>query len=55
MSRTNKGGKGPGYEYWTARPGNKNGGSPGRATKKATHKTERQQGNKDTAKDAETR
>ena len=48
MSRTVKGGKGPGFEYWTARPGNKNGGtlSPrgGKHAKRATHKAERQQG-----------
>lgn len=42
MSRTyRKGGKGPGYEYWSRRPGNKNGGSPGKETKKRTHRLER--------------
>jgi len=41
MSRSKRGAKGPGYEYWTARPGNKQGGQPGKATKKATHKAER--------------
>jgi len=44
MSRTRKGGKGPGFEYWTARPGNRAGGTPGRTTKTQTHRTERQQG-----------
>jgi hypothetical protein len=45
MSRTNKGQKAPGYEYWTARPFNRCGGvmSPhgGKHTKKRTHKAER--------------
>lgn len=45
MSRTKKGSKGPGYEYWSARPGNRNGGtiSPhgGKHTKKYTHRVER--------------
>ncbi len=51
MSRTAKGGKGPGFEYWTARPGNRCGGtiSPngGKHTKKRTHKAERQIGRRD--------
>ena len=41
MSRTKKGSKAPGYDYWTARPGNKGGGIPGADTKKQTHRTER--------------
>lgn len=51
MSRTKKGAKGPGYEYWAARPFNSGGGltSPhgGKHTKKRTHKAERQQHKKD--------
>lgn len=47
MSRTTRGGKGPGFEYWTKRPGNRNGGTPGVFTKKTTHRTERQQGKQD--------
>jgi hypothetical protein len=47
MSRTKKGGKGPGYEYWTARPGSRCGGSPGAATKRLTHRSERQDGKQD--------
>ena len=51
MSRTIKGGKAPGFEYWTARPFNKHGGtiSPrgGKHTKRRTHKAERQQGRRD--------
>jgi hypothetical protein len=44
MSRTVKKQKAPGYEYWTARPGNKCGGYPlGKFTKRQTHKAERQQ------------
>lgn len=44
MSRTQKGQKGPGYEYWTARPGNRNGQTPGRFSKQQTHRAERRQG-----------
>ena len=55
MSRTKKGGKGPGYEYWSARPGNRCGGtlSPngGKHTKKRTHKAERQQGKQESKDD----
>ena len=43
MSRTKKGKKSPGYEYWTARPGNTGGGIPGKSTKKRTHRLERKQ------------
>jgi len=42
MSRTRKGRKAPGFEYWTARPFNKFGGIPGTKTKHRTHKAERQ-------------
>jgi hypothetical protein len=42
MSRTRKGSKGPGFEYWSARPGNRGGGL-GKSFKKATHRVERQQ------------
>lgn len=44
MSRSRKGKKAPGFEYWSRRPGNKHGGSPGSATKRHTHAVERQQG-----------
>lgn len=45
MSRTVRGAKGPGYEYWSARPGNKGGaGRPGKSTKVQTHRVERRQG-----------
>ena len=43
MSRTNKGSKGDGYEYWSRRPGNRFGGVIGPAAKKFTHGIERQQ------------
>ena len=49
MSRTIKGGKGPGYEYWGRRafgPG-KECSQPGRFTKKMTHKKERRAAKKD--------
>lgn len=47
MSRTKKGRKAPGQEYWTARPGNKFGGTPGADTKHRTHKVERQEGKRE--------
>ncbi len=45
MSRTKKGKKGPGYEYWGKRPiSASHGAVPGRFTKTRTHKIERKQG-----------
>jgi hypothetical protein len=46
MSRTKKGKKSPGFEYWSSRyaPG---GDVPGRVTKKLTHKKERKTAKKD--------
>jgi len=41
MSRSKKGSKGPGHEYWTKRPGNECGGDPGEFTKNRTHRLER--------------
>lgn len=41
MSRSKKGSKGPGYEYWSRRPGNFDGPKPGRESKKVTHRLER--------------
>lgn len=41
MSRTRKGRKAAGYEYWSRRPGNKHGGLIGAAAKKITHGIER--------------
>lgn len=47
MSRTKKNKKTPGFEYWTARPGNKYGGlySPNgnKFFRRQTHKAERQE------------
>lgn len=40
MSRTNKGSKGPGYDYWGKRP-IKAGTSPGKGVKPLTHRLER--------------
>ena len=37
MSRTIKGKRGAGYEYWSRRPHNKTGGLPGKLTKKKTN------------------
>ena len=39
MSRTKKGAKGPGYEYWSRRPAK--GTAPGKKTKTITHRLER--------------
>lgn len=47
MSRTKQGAKPAGFEYWTARPGNRCGGCPGAFQKKQTHKAERKQGIKE--------
>lgn len=44
MSRTKKGSKGAGFEYWTPRPGNRCGGTVGKDTKTYTHHVERRQG-----------
>lgn len=43
MSRTRKGGKGSGHEYWSRRPFKGVIADPGRVTKKITHKMERAQ------------
>lgn len=50
MSRTKKGAKGPGYEYWSKRP--MSGWGPCKVVKKFTHKIERQR-NKPKPKDME--
>lgn len=44
MSRTIKGSKGPGYEYWSKRP--LSGAPPGKWWKKMTHHIERQRNKK---------
>lgn len=49
MSRTKKGAKGPGYEYWSKRP--MAGHSPGKKTKKLTHRKERAQAKETLTKD----
>lgn len=40
MSRSKKGSKGPGYEYWSKRPG-ESGATPGEFSKNRTHRLER--------------
>jgi len=51
MSRTKKGKKAIGYEYWSKRPGsNKCGAVPGKETKKRTHRSERKQGKNEITK-----
>ena len=47
MSRTRKGKKAPGYEYWSRRPFNRCGQSPGPFSKHRTHKAERKEGKRD--------
>ena len=42
MSRTRKGSKGSGYEYWSSRPGSH--GGVGKSFKVVTHRIERRQG-----------
>ena len=47
MSRSKKGSKGPGYEYWGRRTGKGKGGrDPGPFTKRQTHRKERRDGKK---------
>jgi hypothetical protein len=49
MSRTKKGKKAPGYEYWSRHPiSNACGATPNAFTKKRTHKIERQQAKQET-------
>ena len=50
MSRTKKGSKSPGYEYWGKRP--MSGSNPGAWAKKVTHKIERHRGEAETRKAA---
>ena len=50
MSRTIKGSKGCGYEYWSRRPFNKCGGLLGKYSKFRTHKAERKEGKKQAVK-----
>ncbi len=49
MSRTNKGKKGAGYEYWSRRSEHR---EPGRLSKMWTHREERRQGKAETIKRA---
>jgi hypothetical protein len=41
MSKTKKGSKGPGYDYWSRRPGNTGSSGFGKTVKKITHAKER--------------
>ena len=49
MSRTRKGSKGPGYEFWSKRPG-KGRMSSGPYAKLLTHRAERQEGKEEVRK-----
>lgn len=54
MSRTRRSSKAPGYEFWTARPGNRHGiHGYGPAAKKRTHRMERRAGARQVRKEAE--
>ena len=45
MSRTKRGSKPPGFEYWTARPGNEHGNQGySKQAKRNTHRKERRAG-----------
>lgn len=44
MSRSIKGKKGSGYEYWSRRPLKLKFGDPGKLAKKLTHRAERREG-----------
>lgn len=50
MSRSRKGSKGPGYDYWSKRPGTKKASDPGKYAKKINHRLERIEG-KNASKD----
>jgi hypothetical protein len=50
VSRTKKGNKGAGFEYWGRRPTKYPFADPGKAVKKNTHKLERKEGKRE-AKD----
>jgi len=47
MSRTNKGSKGSGFEYWSRRPTKYRFADPGKDTKRNTHRLERQEGKRE--------
>jgi len=54
MSRTyRKGGKGPGYEYWSKRAGNKDCPLPGKFSKNRTHRLERIENKKTVKKESD--
>ena len=51
MARTKKGSKGIGYEYWSPRPGNAQGGAVGSVAKTITHGRERAKGKQEPLKE----
>jgi hypothetical protein len=53
MSRSRKGSKGPGYDYWTPRPGNNGCQGYGPDVKRRTHRLERIQDKKIIKKELE--
>lgn len=54
MSRTHrKGGKGPGHDYWSKRPGTKKSDDPGKFSKKLNVRLERIENKKVVKKESE--
>lgn len=54
MSRSKKGGKPPGYNYWSKRPGTHKGGmDPGKFSKKLNARLERIEGKEEIKKELE--
>lgn len=53
MSRTFKNSKGPGYEYWSKRPGTKKAQEPGKFSKKLNARLERIEGKKQAKENTE--
>jgi len=52
MSRSNKGNKGPGFDYWTRRLGNNGMQGYGPDVKRRTHRLERLDGKKQIRKES---
>lgn len=53
MSRSKKGSKGPGYDYWTPRPGNNGCQGYGPDMKRRTHRLERLEAKEQARKEQE--
>jgi hypothetical protein len=51
VSRTSKGAKPPGYDYWSRRPGNHGAQGHGPDVKRRTHRKERRLGDRELRKE----